>query len=498
MIKIHTDKVEKELVNFWNHMVFHPTNAIEDDWGKQHLEKMAEDKAVQIVRIYSMFEECVTEGENGELVFDFSMSDYRIDYLLSKGFTPYLGYTFFPRFMSAEQDEALVRNRYKNTQLVRSYMKDYSQWEEMCRVYTQHLVDRYGEDTVAQWYIHCYNEPDLSVFFYINAPTWQDRAAEYCKMYEAFVKGMNAVSTKLKIGGLALSESTFHLHFLEYWLNFVREKNLKLDFISYHAYGTGPRSVREGTHPIDVKGSLTNIQAIKRIAKMCGFGDTPMVCDEWGACTEGYLGVDDCAKFVFRENEIYAAYFAKMISFYDEAGITDPRLVCMSGSHNLKVDFGGHRNFFSKNFYPKPIYNAFVLGAKLGNRKLYYYADQDRPDVSVMPTIHDDGHMSVLLCYADDGFVRDLKPEIFDVLMSGLTGSYKVTGWRIDANHANAIRKFKELGEPADPTEEQKAAIREFGALKPEDLGVVTVENPVLTVKMENNATLLLEFEPIK
>ena len=40
MIKIFCDKKEKDLVNFWNHMVFHPTNSIEDAWGQQHLDKL--------------------------------------------------------------------------------------------------------------------------------------------------------------------------------------------------------------------------------------------------------------------------------------------------------------------------------------------------------------------------------------------------------------------------------------------------------------------------
>jgi len=78
-----------------------------------------------------------------------------------------------------------------------------------------------------------------------------------------------------------------------------------------------------------------------------------------------------------------------------------------------------------------------------------------------------------------------------------LKGACKVTGWRIDADHANPIRKFKELGQPAEPTEAQKAAIREFGALKPEDLGTVSPEAPILELRMENNATLLLEIEAI-
>ena len=182
MTKIYTDKVEKKLKNFWNHMVFHPTNAIEDDWGKQQLDKLSEDKAVQIVRIYSMFEESVTLGEDGQMQYDFSMNDHRIDYLLSKGFTPYIAYAFFPGFLSAEQDDELIGRRYKGNLLYRSYVNDYSKWEEICRVYTKHLVDRYGEDTVAKWYIHCYNEPDSSHFFYRTAPTWEDRAEAYCKL----------------------------------------------------------------------------------------------------------------------------------------------------------------------------------------------------------------------------------------------------------------------------------------------------------------------------
>lgn len=495
MIKIFCDKKEKDLVNFWNHMVFHPTNAIEDDWGKQHLEKIAADKAAQIVRIYSMFEESVTLGADGQMKFDFAANDARIDYLLEKGFTPYIAYALFPGFLSAEQDEGIIGHRYKDTLLYRSYITDCSKWEEICRVYTAHIVERYGEETVSKWYIHCYNEPDLKHFFYWNAPDWQERAARYCEMYEAFVRGVTAVSERLTIGGVALSEGATHLEFLEYFLNFVKERGLRLDFLSYHSYGTSPEGMIDGTNPLDVKGAVYNTMQVKRIAKICGFGDIPTVCDEWGACTEGYLGTDKCAGFIFRENEIYAAYFAKMITEFDEMGLCDLQIVCMSGSHDLKVDFGGHRNFFTKNFYPKPIYNAFVLAAKLGSEKLYHYADLDCEDISVMPTRHADGHLSVLICYADDLFTRPLKPIDMKIEFAGLGSQYKVTGWRIDADHANAIRKYKELGLPKNPTEEEKAAIREFGALKPENLGTVSADDSALTVHLENNTTLLLELE---
>lgn len=98
----------------------------------------------------------------------------------------------------------------------------------------------------------------------------------------------------------------------------------------------------------------------------------------------------------------------------------------------------GNRNFFSKSFYPKPIYNAFVLGNKLGVEK-----------------------------------------------------------YVIDKTHANAYTKFVELGEPQNPSEEVKQAIREAGALKLEPVGVITPADNKVSVTMDNNAVVLLELFPM-
>ena len=42
------------------------------------------------------------------------------------------------------------------------------------------------------------------------------------------------------------------------------------------------------------------------------------------------------------------------------------------------------------------------------------------------------------------------------------------------------------------------AEIREFGRLKPEDLGLVSPESPVLPLPLDNNTTILLELYPKK
>ena len=43
------------------------------------------------------------------------------------------------------------------------------------------------------------------------------------------------------------------------------------------------------------------------------------------------------------------------------------QMICLSGQHNLKREFHGYRSFFTLHGFPKPIYNAYALCAKLGS-----------------------------------------------------------------------------------------------------------------------------------
>ena len=357
----------------------------------------------------------------------------------------------------------------------------------------------YGEETVAKWRIHCYNEPDSGYFFYGDAASNEERAKEYCKMYDAFEKGVTSVSSKLQIGGPALAQSADHFEFYKIFLDYVRENNKKLDFISIHSYGTDPGKIIDGTKPLGIDGAIYNTMTLARIAKMCGFENLPIVCDEWGAATFGYYNIEECPEFIFRENEIYSAYFAKMIMRYDELNIPyDEMMLCLSGQHEMTSDFSGFRSFFSLNSYPKPIYNAFVLAGKLGEEKLHYFVNWITQHISVMPTKHSDGHFSVLIAYADGDFRTEL-PEIdAPVYFNGIDKAYKVKKYVIDKNHANAIEKYRELGCPENPTEEEKKTIYDFGSLKAEDAGIVSPENCKIDLALTNNSVVLLELFPKK
>ena len=188
-----------------------------------------------------------------------------------------------------------------------------------------------------------------------------------------------------------------------------------------------------------------------------------------------------------------------MLTLFDELNLPiEQMMICLSGAHDLSVDFGGHRNFFSKSFYPKPIYNAHVLANKLGDEKLHYYTERDHDEyVSVLPSRHSkDGHMSVLLCYADDSFVYERPTDDFEIKFSNLYGEYNVVKYVIDKTHANAYTKFLELGSPQDASPEIQKVIRDAGALVAEECGNVSPQNDSIVLTMNENAVVLLELFP--
>ena len=140
MIKIGSE-ILKQQENFWNNCLFHPTDAVEDAWGKRILDRIAKDKAISTIRIYAMFEDIVYEDESGQITYDFRLNDLRLDYLVEKGYNVLIAYGMMPKLLSStatEQSNASKnKTRYKGKMLYTSKPKDYKIWEDICYEYTK-------------------------------------------------------------------------------------------------------------------------------------------------------------------------------------------------------------------------------------------------------------------------------------------------------------------------------------------------------------------------
>ena len=468
MIKISKDIVRQQK-NFWNNCIFHPTDAIEDPWGKRILDRCAKDKAIQTVRIYAMFEDIVYEDENGGIAYDFRVSDLRLDYLVEKGYDILIAYGMIPKFLAENPEITSTVNkgktRYKGKMLYPSRVKDLKVWEDICYEYTKHIVERYGVETVAKWHIHCYNEPDIRSFFLPDIP-WEYndlKALEYLKLYEGFVKGVLRCTDKLNMGGPALGSD---LKFLEVFLNGVKEKNLRLDYISMHNYaGIWPLSMTEDVG-FNVDCWIEHMNPRIELIRKLGFGDKEILYDEWGMCPSGFYNVEEAPMLIERETELFSSYFVRLIERIIKSDVELSKImICLSGQHEMVVDFSGFRNFFTLNFFAKPIYNAYVLAAKLFEGLLN--VDNGNENIYTIPTKNENGDLAVLLTYTskrhDERSVPDITEKLsFDEDIKGR----KVTLWCIDKDTTNPYNLYKKMGKPEMDADVIKA-LREEGNIKP-------------------------------
>lgn len=489
MIKIHK-KVLRKQPNFWSNCLFHPTDAVEDPWGKRILDRMARDKAIRTVRIYTMFEDIVYLDEDGGLQFDFRVSDLRLDYLLEQGYDLLLAYAGMPDCIASstanKTNVSKKKTRYKGKMFNTAPPKTNELWEEICYAYTLHNVERYGIQRVSRWRCQCFNEPDIPEFFLSELPRdcIRERVEAYCGMYDAFQRGIRRVSERIPVGGPALAGKH---EFLGSWLDFVKDNNLKLDFVSVHNYGVMPSQLLQDDR-ITVANNIQKHLDYLETINAHGFGHLPVVVDEWGFASGGFMNMEECPGLMRRETEVFSAYYGKLI--HELIRINKPidgLYICLSGQHEMESDFTGFRNFFTLNFIAKPIYNAHILASRLYENLLK--AETDRENLFVIPTANEAGDYAVMLTYASEYFEEDiplLQEQLqFDEELSGK----RVTVWVIDRSTTNPYRLYQKLG-MEEPSWEELKLLREEGHMKPVYEGVC--RGNTLTLQITANAVVLV------
>ena len=493
MIRIK-EEIKKQRENFWNHCLFHPTDAIEDAWGKRILDRMSADGSVQTVRLYAMLEDIVIKGENDELTYDFRVNDLRLDYLVEKGFDIVLAYGGMPECIAkdknAKTNVSKNKTRYKGKLWNTSIPEDEQLWEDICYEYTKHIIERYGIDVVSKWHCQCLNEPDISWFFLSNLPTTEEntqiRLKEYCKLYRGFEKGIRRASERMCIGGPALANRH---EFLGGFLDYVRENDLQLDFISVHIYGTTPIRLNDGTDKLTVNNNIQKHKALAEVIKKHGFEDTELIVDEWGASSHGFYNIEDAPELIFRDTEVYSAYYTKLIYEYIEQNLPVSKLlICLSGQHEMTADFTGFQNFFTLNFFAKPIYNAYIMSSKLKINMLDTQIDD--PNIFVIPTKDESEEYAVMFTYCSENFEEDIPEKYEEIVFDKNMEGKHVKVYCIDKETTNPYRLYTKKN-CEDLSKDDIKELRLEGQMKPIK-DYIAGENHKLTLKLTPNATYLI------
>ena len=159
--------------------------------------------------------------------------------------------------------------------------------------------------------------------------------------------------------------------------------------------------------------------------------------------------------------------------------------ICLSGQHEMTVEFGGFRGLLTRSGYPKPIFNAFSLASRLGTTILKYSVTS--PDyLKAIPTKKPDGTHALLLVYSTDTLDESLEDATLTIDGMPL-GKYRLS--RIDKYTANGYSAYKALCPNGVITPSAQEIIEKSSHLDPKILGVVDS----LTLSLSANSVVLLE-----
>jgi len=149
---------------------------------------------------------------------DFSIPLAALDTLVSRGITPFVALTFFPRAVSVGP--------------VLPPPDGYAAWQRLVRGFLDVTAARFGKAAVARWWFEMWNEPNMPSF-------WGGSFDQYLNLYRATSEAVDASGHAVRLGGPALAYVPGEgAPLMERFLAFLhREPRVKCDFVSLHRKG---------------------------------------------------------------------------------------------------------------------------------------------------------------------------------------------------------------------------------------------------------------------
>ena len=372
--------------------------------------------------------------------YAFTYVDQVIDAYLGLGIQPFLELGFMPSAL-ASGDQTVFWWKGNITP-----PRSESAWADLVRATLAHLVDRYGLDVVRRWPIEVWNEPNLKDF-------WQDADQDaYLRLYEVTAHAVKEVDASLQVGGPALSPGADQ--WWEPFAEFVTARSVPVDFVSRHAYTSGPaQHVPFGVHQSLAPSShlLDQFAAPRAHLRGTALADLPVHITEFNSSYRPDNPVHDTA--------FHAAYLAPVLAaggdhvdsfsywtfsdMFEEAGVPTSL-------------FHGGFGLLTHRQVKKPTYHLYAFMARMGREVLAQGADH-------LVCRSADGTVTVLAWAPVEVAGGEPAPAGHRLRLSVPVAGAAAFALRssVSEEAGNAWTAWGELGRPASPTERQLSVLRE-------------------------------------
>ncbi len=394
-------------------------------------------------------------------------------------------------------------------------------WRDFVESLANHLMTRYGRETVEQWYFETTNEPDIH-------PFWPQTHSGFLNYYDASSEGLEAANPRLRFGGPGAGRFLSPtlkalLEHCDTGTNFLTgERGVRLDFISFHVKSRPHEMVRYEEHVVDY---------IRRYHPR--FAEVPLMNNEadpiggWGIPRWWRPGPWPAA-FVMQSIDLHNRILVDKLGVNLGIAAGDNTFLGPWGKRTLAARFipgdndveqwgssdsGGWKPWdrvhddrpVTERFYlvKKPAFTAMSVAALLGDARfavrgfppLEQRVDtylSEAPHLGCVATRRQDGAI-VLICYnapaidlavGKDGNGAEPTPSQLEIVEQSVAElSIDVRGLdfaeglltqiRIDPTHGNPVAAWRAMGSPADITAAQ------FNALQPAQDPAIVHSGPV-------------------
>lgn len=167
------------------------------------------------------------KSPNGSCTYCYIYVDQVLDFLLSINLKPLIELSFMPSELAADPSKICFG-------YCTSPPKVLSEWTDLIRSFTRHLINRYGTKEVTSWLFSVWNEPDTNYKMFGFA-TYED----FYPFYEATWRTVKEVCPYLAVG----TPSNYYLtqyqyHYICDFMEWCSRHQCMPDFFNMHFYAT--------------------------------------------------------------------------------------------------------------------------------------------------------------------------------------------------------------------------------------------------------------------
>ncbi len=413
------------LPHFWEHTLGsgHAPLALRADWQAQ-MRRSHDELGFGHVRFHGLLcDDMGTLISAGENPFcSFFNADQIFDFLLSIGMKPFLELSFMPGAL-ASGDKTVFHYRANVTP-----PRDYAQWATLIRKLVAHCVGRYGLAEVRQWFFEVWNEPNLDVF-------GSGRQDEYFMLYRYTAEAIKSVDGALKVGGPATAANAW----IDDSIGFCKRSQLAADFVSTHHYPTDAFAQPGEDTEAQLSKSRRSLLRDEAREVRRKAANRPAYYTEWGTSSNPRDPMHD---------EPYAAAFITktimaangLVQGYGYWTFSD----IFEESNFPSVPFHGGFGLLNIHRIAKPAYRAFELLHALSTEMLPVQGTHSTVDTGAVR-----GARSATVLLTNYALPRHpIATETVQIKLGNAQPPIQSTIRRIDSDHANAKRRWQEMGRP--------------------------------------------------